>query len=500
MAVRGCPLEPPRTDALYPGAALCPAVIGIVVSRADRASEHVGEHLLECREWTAAEDDDRPDEAGGGTVHRSGPFELRTFADLHLHLDGVADAFDHPDLVAFASRHSGETGPLLTAHFTGNFGPAEYGGADGSLSRAAPAALDAVVAAFEDHAPDRYDVGIEATHHGPSEVGVPSLFVELGSDEDEWADPAGARGVARAILALDERGAGTGGVEPGAGADAEEASAGTGGVEPGAGADAEEAAAGRTVIGFGGGHYAPRFERVLRETDWRVGHVAADWALEAMGDPAENRGVVRQAFEASDATRALLDGDHPDLEAVVAELGYDVVSETWLRETDGVPPSLVDRVEAELGSVDGGLRLGDPAVGYEGDVAVVDLPGDLLAEALGVDADATRTAVAATLVAYGTEEAGTRPQGRGAVRSADDLDALVDRLVDVLRVSYESVERRDDVVVAREAAFDPDLARDLGVSPGPAFGRLADGDPVEVDGETVHPADVTVERTSRFDL
>jgi len=42
------------------------------------------------------------------------------------------------------------------------------------------------------------------------------------------------------------------------------------------------------------------------------------------------------------------------------------------------------------------------------------------------------------------------------------------------------------------------LARDRGVPEGPAFGRLADGDPVEVDGETVTPEDVSRSRADRF--
>jgi D-aminoacyl-tRNA deacylase len=55
-------------------------------------------------------------------------------------------------------------------------------------------------------------------------------------------------------------------------------------------------------------------------------------------------------------------------------------------------------------------------------------------------------------------------------------------------------------VVARETAFDPDLAATLGVPEGPAFGRLADGKSVEVDGETIAPETVSRERTDRFPI
>ena len=439
-------------------------MLAVVVSRADAASEHIGDHLLALDSWTALEDDRRSDAEGGGTYHRTDGVELRTFGDLHLHLEGTAAAFDDPDLLAFASRHSGDTGPLLTAHATGDFGPAEYGGGEGSLARAAPNALRAVRRAFADLAPAGYDVGVECTHHGPSAVGCPSLFVELGSGEDEWTDPDGAEAVARAILALCD-------------------------VSP---------THSRTVVGFGGGHYAPRFDRIIDETDWRVGHVAADWALEAIGDPEEARAVIGRAFETSGAEFALLEGGRPRLEAVIQDLGYETVSETWLRETTGVPLGLVKRLKRELGSIADGLRLGDPAEGYEDGFVTADVPEELLEEATGIDREATRDAVEGVALAYGTAESGTLVTGPVALADTVDRRRIVERLAAVLAVKYDTVDVREAAVVASREAFDPALARAAGVEEGPAFGRLSGGEPVEVDGETVRPDDVRSARERRF--
>jgi len=194
-------------------------VIAIVVSRADSASEHIGEHLLDLGDWERRDDPSRPDADGGGTYYRTDGFELREFDDLHIYLDDPAAAFgggagdetndaasddtdETPEFLAFVSRHSGETGELLTAHVTGNFGPAPYGGEPDTLARAAPGAEKRVVEALAAHAPEGYDVGIECTHHGPTDTSVPSLFVELGSDEPQWTDADAARAVARAVLDL----------------------------------------------------------------------------------------------------------------------------------------------------------------------------------------------------------------------------------------------------------------------------------------------------------
>jgi len=438
-------------------------VIAVVVSRADHASEHIGEHLLDLAEWTEREDDSRPDGEGGGRYHRTDGFELREFDALHLDVEDAAAAFDDPELLLFASRHSGDTGPLLTGHFTGNFGHAEFGGTEGDLARTCPNAQARLLSAFDEHAPEGYEVGMECTHHGPSRVGVPSMFVELGSGEDEWTDPDGARAVARSILDLR-------------------------GVAP-----HRE----RQLVGFGGGHYVPRFERVVRETDWAVGHVAADWGLESLGDPAKRRDTVRQAFERSETDHALVEGDHPELTAVVEDLGYHVVSETWVRETTGVPLDLARDLETAMTSVDDGLRFGDLA-DERRSFSVVDLPAELLDDASGVDHERARTAVAGHALAHETTDGGSRVAGRAAVRNRDDYDRVVDELADVVAGKYDAVERTEEAVVAHETAFDPAKARKLGVPEGPAFGKLSNGQAVEVNGETITPEAVHSERTHRF--
>jgi D-aminoacyl-tRNA deacylase len=80
------------------------------------------------------------------------------------------------------------------------------------------------------------------------------------------------------------------------------------------------------------------------------------------------------------------------------------------------------------------------------------------------------------------------------------FDRLVDALCDLLRTRYDEVSREDEAVVARERAFDAAAAADLGVPEGPAFGRLAGGEPVEVDGREVTPEDVHRDRTVRFSV
>ena len=459
-------------------------MIGIVVSRADAASTHIGDQLREESEWTPHEDPDRADGAGGGTYYTTTGFELRAFDTIHIELGDPAPAFSDPealDFLVFVSRHAGETGKLLTAHVTGNFGPAEYGGEAGSFARAAPGAHKAVVDALAAHAPDEYEVGIECTHHGPSECATPSLFVELGSGEAEWQDPDGARAVANAVLDL-----------RGVAADHRP-------VDDGRPRDGRP----RHVVGFGGGHYTPRCERIVTDTAWAVGHIGSDWQLEAMGEPAENRDVIDAAFAASNAELAVVDGEKPELERVIDDLGYRVVSETWLRTVGDRPLAVVEAAESTLSPVADGLRFGEVAVDHNGGTpadawTVVSLPDELIGAANGIDADATLTAVDESTVAYETTEGATLPAGGALVAEPGDFADLVDRLAELLAEEYASVEQTADGVVCRDTGFDPEKAATLGVPEGPKFGRLAAGETVAVNGREITPDAVESERVERF--
>ncbi|WP_335999734.1 D-aminoacyl-tRNA deacylase [Halorientalis halophila] len=458
-------------------------MLGVVVSRADRASEHVGEHLLDLLDWDRID----PDDGDAVAAYRAEGAELREFEDWHLELDGIAGAFEADlDLLVFASRHSGETGPLLTAHHTGNFGPAEHGGEPNALARACPHAHSEVLEALETHAPADYDVGMECTHHGPTDVGVPSMFVEVGSGEPQWEDPAAAEAVARAILDLR-------GVAPDA--DPEPAT-------PAATGETGPETVRRHLVGFGGNHYAPRFTRIVRETDWAVGHLAADWGLDAMGDPAQNRDLVEAAFAESAATHAVIDGDHPDLAAEIEALGYRTVGETWVQEVTGVPVALATRLEAALSPVAEGLRFGDPArdAAPDADFETVSLPEALFEAAQGVDQDRSRAIVAERALAFETDENGNRVAGDAALASGEAYEAIIDGIVSLLEAGYDAVERQADAVVVRTETFDPGKAKTLGVPEGPKFGRLSAGEPVEVNGRTIPPAEVRSQREDRFPL
>ncbi|MCK4247623.1 MAG: D-aminoacyl-tRNA deacylase, partial [Methanomicrobia archaeon] len=141
------------------------------------------------------------------------------------------------DSIIFASRHSSEKKiPTLTAHTPGNFGKADYGGKDGELCFSMPEANKKAVQKMNELSPQDYAVSMEATHHGPI-TDLPSVFVEIGSSEENWRDKKAGEVVAEVIQSLLD-------------------------LKPK-----------KKAVGIGGGHYCPKFTELALKTEIAVGHV-----------------------------------------------------------------------------------------------------------------------------------------------------------------------------------------------------------------------------------
>ena len=96
------------------------------------------------------------------------------------------------DVFIFLSKHKSHSSiPTLTCHFTGNFSTDNsHGGYPRQIAIAYPSLLKGYLKAITDarQKVPGYEVTIEATHHGPTSINKPVLFIELGSSEKQWRD------------------------------------------------------------------------------------------------------------------------------------------------------------------------------------------------------------------------------------------------------------------------------------------------------------------------
>ncbi|AFU59237.1 putative D-tyrosyl-tRNA(Tyr) deacylase [Candidatus Nitrososphaera gargensis Ga9.2] len=163
---------------------------------------------------------------------------------------------DYPDASSFIflSKHRSDSQiPTLTCHCTGNFADNSYGGNPREIAISYPSLqkgyLKAITAAR--HKVPEYDIIIEATHHGPTSLKKPILFVELGSSEKQWGDRNAAGVICETLLGLLDRG-----------------------IER----------CNKVGIALGGTHYPTKFNKLLLESEFGLAAVASKHNLEAIDE------------------------------------------------------------------------------------------------------------------------------------------------------------------------------------------------------------------------
>lgn len=225
----------------------------LVVNRADSASINIRDRLLETGDWVDT-----------GSTFRGHPMHQRGY-DVLVEVDGptIHDEALSDDLlnlewpihaVWFLSRHAAASGqPSFTVHPIGNPGDAPYGGQPGTFSPAAARDMGALLRRLQHHrdaAELDHQVSYEATHHGPY-MALPSLFVEIGSDDRWYEVPQMGEVLAAAVTDV---------------------------------LDGEGYIDGPIQVGVGGGHYVPRMNDKALAGEADFGHMLAAYAIDADGD------------------------------------------------------------------------------------------------------------------------------------------------------------------------------------------------------------------------
>ena len=224
-----------------------PATV-IVASSSDLASRTLAQALIDSEGFA-------PTGVAllGKPVYQKGSLLLAYFEGLIVSPPDL-DEYFNPQAYIFLSRHSAESGiASLTVHTTGNFSPeAKFGGSGRELGRVDPALQKNYLVALAKRRGQvgSYEVTMEATHHGPTALQKPVLFVELGSSQRYWGDKDAAKVVGSALVeSLTQKS-----------------------LWP------------RVAFGFGGTHYPEKFTRMSIEEDVAFSFLVPKYALPNIDD------------------------------------------------------------------------------------------------------------------------------------------------------------------------------------------------------------------------
>jgi D-aminoacyl-tRNA deacylase len=173
-----------------------------------------------------------------------------------------------PDLIIFASRHTSKTArPAFLVHTTGNWGNnADFGGKPQDLSntsallhKAGFESLKEQIEKFDNSVP----LDCEVTHHGPTTLDIPLIFMELGSSKQEWLVKEAGELVANAIVntVFKYR-------------------------------DFTEEKTQQVGLGFGGTHYAPNFNRLITNNNIALSFICPKYYIQEL-----NENIIRMMID-----------------------------------------------------------------------------------------------------------------------------------------------------------------------------------------------------------
>ena len=239
----------------------------VVASEKDRAGLNIASCLV--RDYGF----DKSREYSDPSILRKDDVVLARTKEEAIHLES-ASSFPNATSVIFASRHTSEKGdPCLTVHCTGNvLNEAPYGGQPRRLALVEPNRMRAALLSLAESREElglSYLVSLEATHHGPTELPVPCMFVEIGSSEKQWEDPIAGKAVARAIWTA-----------------------------------ATSQAKATPAVGFGGGHYSWKHTEAVLKGDFALGHILSKYFFDSY-----DQTIVELAFRRTvgDCAHAVID-------------------------------------------------------------------------------------------------------------------------------------------------------------------------------------------------
>jgi D-aminoacyl-tRNA deacylase len=230
----------------------------IISSNIDPASVNIKNHLLKQTKWKEINTFNQNPVYQNTEIKNIIMITINDRKITHENIDKeISGKLEiKPKQAIFISRHTSKTGePSLTVHPIGNYGKAEFGGKNKTLVESSPKTMTNLLRILNQNAKQEklyHKICFEVTHHGPY-IGIPTLFIEVGSNKDEWVKNKPAKTVAKSLLEHLK----------------------TYQYEEDMPKDTP------VIIGIGGGHYAPRFTDVALEKNVAFGHMIPRYQIEA---------------------------------------------------------------------------------------------------------------------------------------------------------------------------------------------------------------------------
>jgi len=424
----------------------------IYISLDDKASVNIKNRLMEKAEW------EKETSLNGNPVYKNDLYLLFEGEERHIDQDGLdvelyRRGFD-PNYIVFPSRHSSRNGEkLLSVHTPGNLGEkAEVGGSPHEISMSCPGLIKHSINRLRRLSRGtEYKTSLEATHHGPSDIDIPTMFIEVGSNEEEWKDRTAGEIIAETILSFKDFIV----------------------------SDQQPVSG----VSIGGGHYAPEQTRLLTDTNISIGHIMPKYALE--------RKMIREMIKKTPGCSFIhISNDLEGEKDIINELDLPVYTEGDIRSLSPLNPAIWSEVIDRAPDGSKPRYMGDTS---RNQLKLVELNQELISKAERTHSgrEKIKSCIArAEAVCY------ERKNGTYTNRFLIPSKSFKDRIEKLINCAIKIISQEKPIEVSREGGhlnleitqekFNPEKALSLGIEKK-QFGVLSGGGEVQIEGKTITP-------------
>jgi D-aminoacyl-tRNA deacylase len=233
----------------------------LVASKQDPASMTMANYLRYDKDFYVYDKNYNNSEAHTSEIYKN--IKLHISNESLLYIEDLDTKYPHSKAFIFLSKHrSGSEIPTLTCHCTGNYAANPYGGNPRELAISYPYLQKRYLQEINNAKRSllHYEIIIEASHHGPTSLKKPVLFIEIGSAERQWTDRNAAFMVCNCLLRVLENGLGR---------------------------------CKKVGICLGGTHYPSKFNKLLLESEFGLAAVAPKYNLESVDKDMLNQMIAK---------------------------------------------------------------------------------------------------------------------------------------------------------------------------------------------------------------
>jgi len=231
----------------------------IVTSEKDLASMNIANNIIDANNFIEIESFEK------GRLYKKDSLLLTIVRDNLIEVDYL-DNYFKDRIYIFLSKHMSKNNiPAITAHFTGNFSSDnQFGGNPNEIAITFPSLHKNLIRELwnkRDKVTD-YEVITEPTHHGPTNLTNPMIFLELGSTIKNWTDKKAGKIIGETLIECINN----------------------------------FKFAKKIAIALGGPHYSQKFTEILIESEYAIGTIVPKYALHYINEEIY-KSIIKQTIE-----------------------------------------------------------------------------------------------------------------------------------------------------------------------------------------------------------